>query len=160
MVTVTRWSIGMANRYEGHNMEKKNKIFHKGSGLYLLVEAVDIIYFWCTHSYSFKCEEDYLIHCAKKVTIHQVTAMLATSKNVLFSGHNHLLTTSTDDLTLWLSAERVKSEVWANEGSSVLVVSRWLWPGNRTFLEVASMVVTWWMVAGFAQCYRTEDCFC
>ena len=28
------------------------------------------------------------------------------------------------------------------------MVSRWLWPGNRTFLEVASMVViTWWIVA-------------
>ena len=26
--------------------------------------------------------------------------MLATSKNVLFPGHNHLLTTGTDDLTL------------------------------------------------------------
>ena len=23
----------------------------------------------------------------------------------------------------------------------------WLWPGNRTFLEVSSMVVTWWIVA-------------
>ena len=23
---------------------------------------------------------------------------------------------------------------------------RWLSPGNRTFLEVASMVVTWWIV--------------
>ena len=32
-------------------------------------------------------------------------------------------------------------------GSSVLVVSRWLWPGNRTLLEKASMVVTWWIVA-------------
>ena len=31
-------------------------------------------------------------------------------------------------------------------GSSVQVVSRWLGPGNRTFLEVASMVVTWWIV--------------
>ena len=31
--------------------------------------------------------------------------------------------------------------------SSAPVVSRWLWPGNRTFLEVASMVVTWWIVA-------------
>ena len=31
-------------------------------------------------------------------------------------------------------------------GSSVPVVSRWLWPGNRTFLEVASMVVTWGIV--------------
>ena len=33
----------------------------------------------------------------KKATIHQVTTMLATSKNVLFQGHNHLLTTGTDD---------------------------------------------------------------
>ena len=32
-------------------------------------------------------------------------------------------------------------------GSAVPVVSRWLWPGNRPFLEVASMVVTWWIVA-------------
>ena len=35
--------------------------------------------------------------------INQVTTMLATSKNVLFPGHNQLLTTSTDDPTLWLS---------------------------------------------------------
>ena len=41
----------------------------------------------------------------KKATIHQVTAMLATSKNVLFPGHNHLLTTSADEPTLWLSLE-------------------------------------------------------
>ena len=32
-------------------------------------------------------------------------------------------------------------------GLSVLVVSRWLWSGNRIFLEVAGMVVTWWIVA-------------
>ena len=32
-------------------------------------------------------------------------------------------------------------------GSSVPVVSRWLWPWNRTFLEVANMVVTWQIVA-------------
>ena len=31
--------------------------------------------------------------------------------------------------------------------SSVPVVSRWLWPENRTFWEVASTVVTWWIVA-------------
>ena len=39
-------------------------------------------------------------HCyklLKEVTIHQVTIMLTTSKNVLFPGHNHLLTTGTDD---------------------------------------------------------------
>ena len=33
-----------------------------------------------------------------KATSHQVTTMLATSTNVLFPGHNHLLTTYTDDL--------------------------------------------------------------
>ena len=36
----------------------------------------------------------------KITTIHQLTAMLATSKNVLFPGHNHLLTTGADDPTL------------------------------------------------------------
>ena len=35
---------------------------------------------------------------AQQNTIHQVSTMLATSKNVLFPGHNHLLTTGTDDL--------------------------------------------------------------
>ena len=38
-----------------------------------------------------------------------------------------------------------------NVGLSVPVVSRWLWPENRAFLEVASMVVTWWTMAFFAQ---------
>ena len=36
----------------------------------------------------------------KKATIHQVTTMLATSRNILFPGHNHLLTTGTDDPSL------------------------------------------------------------
>ena len=36
----------------------------------------------------------------KEATIHQATTMLATYKNVIFPGHNHLLTTSADDLTL------------------------------------------------------------
>ena len=40
----------------------------------------------------------------KKATIHQVTTMLATSKNVLFPGHNHLVTTGTDDP--WLAGAR------------------------------------------------------
>ena len=39
---------------------------------------------------------------AKQATIHQVTIMLTTSRNVLFPGHNHLLTTGTDDPSLWL----------------------------------------------------------
>ena len=41
-----------------------------------------------------------LFHWAKKAAIHQVTTMLATSENVLFPGHNHLLTTGVDDPTL------------------------------------------------------------
>ena len=68
--------------------------------------------------------------------------MLATSKNVLFPDHNHLLITCTDDpFTCWWSDDN------ESFGSSVLVVSRWLWLWNRTFLEVSSMVVTWWIVA-------------
>ena len=67
--------------------------------------------------------------------------MLATSKNVLFPGHNHLLTIDTDDPSL--AGIRVIIRV----RSSGPVVSRWLRPGNRTLLEVASMVVTWWIVA-------------
>ena len=37
----------------------------------------------------------------QKNTIHQVTAMLATSTNVLFPDHIHLLTTGADDLMAW-----------------------------------------------------------
>ena len=57
-----------------------------------------------------------------------VTTMIATSISVLFPGHNHLLTTGTDDLTLWLSPKRQ--------------------------CLVASMVATAWIVAFFAQWYK------
>ena len=36
----------------------------------------------------------------EKVTIHQVATMLAASENVIFVGHNHLLTTGTADTSL------------------------------------------------------------
>ena len=39
-------------------------------------------------------------HLPTKASVHQETSMLATSKNVLFPGHNHLLTTGTDDPSL------------------------------------------------------------
>ena len=42
----------------------------------------------------------------KTDTIHQLTTMLATSKNALFPGHNHLLTTGADDPKLFLSPDR------------------------------------------------------
>ena len=86
--------------------------------------------------------------------------MLSTYKNVLRPGHNHLLTTGADDQILSLSSECQRGERssvlvvsrWCSGdnqsvGSSVLLVSKWLRPGNRTFLEVASMAVTWWIVA-------------
>ena len=44
----------------------------------------------------------------KKATNHQVTTLLDTSKNVLFPGHNHLLTTGTDDLSLAGAWEIIK----------------------------------------------------
>ena len=78
-------------------------------------------------------------HCAKR-SLSTATTMLATSKHVVFPGHNHLLTARTDDLTLWFNYFDNKSV-----GSSVPVVSRWIWSGNRTFLKVASIVVTWWI---------------
>ena len=45
-----------------------------------------------------ECEND--VTLCKKVTMHQLTTMLATSKNVLFPGYNHLLTTGADDPSL------------------------------------------------------------
>ena len=72
-----------------------------------------------------------------KVSIRQVTTMLATSKNLLFPGHNHLLTTGTDDPILWLlpAYQRVKGQQdpWLSGGDDLEI-------GH--FLGVASMVVT------------------
>ena len=61
-----------------------------------------------------------MLSLCKKATIHQVTTVLATSKNVLFPGHNHMLTTGTDDLSLAGAGDN------QSVGSSVPVVSRWL----------------------------------
>ena len=66
--------------------------------------------------------------------------------------------------TAAMSFQNLHRSCWCSSdnqsvGSSALVVSRWLWPGNITFLEVASMVViyfrnrsrgrvwvvTWWI---------------
>ena len=43
------------------------------------------------------CHKSYT---GEKATMHQVTTMVATSKNVLYVGHNHLLTTGANDPTL------------------------------------------------------------
>ena len=65
-------------------------------------------------------------YSAQKATIHQLITTQAISKNVLFPGHNHLLTTSTVDPSL-AGAQVIDNQ---SVGSSVPVVSRWLWPGN------------------------------
>ena len=74
--------------------------------------------------------------------------MLATSKNVLFPGHKHrvLMTLHFNHHPCWHSGDNQSA------GSSLPGVSRWLWPGNKTFLDVASMVVTWWIVACLCTC--------
>ena len=41
-----------------------------------------------------------MARAAQKAAIHQLTTMLSTSENTLFSGHNHLLTSGVDDLSL------------------------------------------------------------
>ena len=74
----------------------------------------------------------------KKATIHQVTTMLVTSKDVLFPRHSHLLAT-----------RALGSVIIEVKGHQILVVSRWLWPGNKTFRSGwhgGYLVVTWWIV--------------
>ena len=80
-----------------------------------------------------------------KTTVHQVITMLATSKNILFPGPNHqcwwpftLIFTLAPSLVLgW------QSNCWVISTDGLQVVRTW----KRTFLEVGSMVVTWWIVA-------------
>ena len=91
-------------------------------------------------SFIITVSRDHVVH--EKAIIHQLTTMLATSKKSYFQVITTLLTTGTDDLTLWL----LPKHQWG-AWSSVPVVSRWLWSGNRTFLKVASMEVTWWILA-------------
>ena len=67
--------------------------------------------------------------------------LLATSKNVLIPCHNHLLTTDTDNPS-FLTGARAIIKVSGHQ-------YQWLWPGNSTFLEVASMVISRWIVGFF-----------
>ena len=72
----------------------------------------------------------------KKNTIHHVTIMLANYKNVLFPGRNHLLTTGTDDPTLWLSLEhqRVKGHQY-----------QWLTGGYDLEIGHFKTWLAWWL---------------
>ena len=70
--------------------------------------------------------------------------MLSTSKNVLFAGHNHLLTTGADDPSLAGALAIMKvlgpQHQWLTGGYDL-----------EDFFEVGSMVGSWWMVA-FLHC--------
>ena len=71
--------------------------------------------------------------------------MLATSKGVLFPGHNHLLTTSTDDL----AGARVIIKILGHQYR--------LLAGGYDIFRSGSMVVTWCIVA-FVQCEIVQVC--
>ena len=78
--------------------------------------------------------------------------MLATPKNVLFPGHNYLLTTVTDDPSLVSTRAIIK----------VLGYQYWWLAGgydlkNRISLGVASMVVIWWIVAFLRSVFGTTQ---
>ena len=81
-----------------------------------------------------------------KATIHQVNTILVSSKMSYFQVIATckplvLMNLHFNYHTCWCSCDT------QNVGSSVPVVSRWLWPGKRTLLKLDSMVGTWWIVA-------------
>ena len=81
--------------------------------------------------------------------------MLATSKNVLFPGHNHVLTTGTDDPSLtgaWVIIKVLGHQHWWLAGGYDLEIGH--------FLSVASMVVTWWIVALLPSVSNTASVEC
>ena len=96
------------------------------------------------------------LYCAKQATIHQVTIMLATSKNVLFPGHNHLLTTGINNLTLWLSPKRQWDlEIGHFEKWLAWWLRGWQWlfctTGIKNGLEVSTLF-TWYLSWVSAKC--------
>ena len=62
-----------------------------------ILSAMVTVHSLYSHPFDTSCE---ITSLREKATIHQVTTIVATSKNVLFSGPNHLLTASTYDPTL------------------------------------------------------------
>ena len=74
-----------------------------------------------------------------KATIHQVTTMLVTYRNVLFPGHNHLLTTGTDDPSLagaWVIISISSHQhQWLAGGYDLEIGHFWKW-------------LAWWFPSG------------
>ena len=54
----------------------------------------------------------FLQSLSKKATVYQITTMLATSKNVEFPGHNHLLTPFADDPDTLIIAQVSAMVAW------------------------------------------------
>ena len=79
-------------------------------------------------------------HC-----IHQITTMLATSKNVLFLGHNHLLATGTVDPTLWLLPEQLFCAVSTLSYTTVKNVMSAI---ILSFLTGFLSILQWWVPGG------------
>ena len=56
-----------------------------------------------------------VLYTAQKSIIHQAATMLPTSKNALFPGHSHLLTTGTDEPSLagvWAIIKLLDHQYW------------------------------------------------
>ena len=90
------------------------------------------------------CIDSFSFTVQKNATIHQVTTILATHKNVLFPGHNHLITTGTDDQTL---AIITLTGTWA-----IIKVPghqhRWLAGGYELEMGHFYEWLAWWLLGG------------
>ena len=98
--------------------------------------------------WSRKFRQMYQLHQSplrKKATIHQVTPMLVTSKDVWTRAPSRVIIKVLGHQYLWLAG--------------------WLCLGSRTFLEVANMAVTWCIVASLPSaheptCQLQNVCLC
>ena len=76
----------------------------------------------------------------KNAVIHHVATILATSENVLFSGHNHLLIAGTDDPTLIITIIKVSGNPYL-----------WLAGGYDLEIGYFQKWLAWWLPGEFAQ---------
>ena len=88
----TQWSYKDANKQHQQDRQRKSAVENPGGKLLTLHSCPKM----------FQTEFLWDLSQCKKATIHQLTTKLFTSENVnvMFSGHNHLLTASADDPTL------------------------------------------------------------
>ena len=75
----------------------------------------------------------------KKATVHNATTMLATPKNVLFPGHNHLLTTGTNGPLLAGTRVIIKMSGYHY---------RWLAGGYDLEIGHFKKCLAWWLPGG------------